>query len=192
MVKKRRHLIGDAIRGLERATMEHPGFEIWMIFPNLYRQGEKPRVGTLEFVETLHVIAEHDELEGGLHIHGVFDDELEIEEGHVLCLVNYYNILFWNMDARCCIVRQNVADAGVRVGGRIVIFHGKTVIGVDVQIGDVKLFSFFFNFVPQHGVVCELYEFSGNEFGSDRENGGGFTGTCHGIHDGIMPGFSVI
>jgi len=163
-----------------------------MIFPNLYRQGEKPRVGTLEFIETLHVIAEDDELKGGLHIHGVFDDELEIEDSHVLRLVNDYNILFGNMDARCCIVRQNVANSGVRVGGRIVIFHGKTVIGVDVQIGDVKLFSFFFNFVPQHGVVGELYEFSGNEFCGDRENGGGFTGTCHGIHDGIMTGFGVI
>ena len=88
-----------------------------MIFPNLYCQSQKTSVGTLKIIESLHVIAEHDELEGAFHVHGVFDNELKIEEGHVLRLVNDHYILFWNMNARCCIVRQDVADASVRVGG---------------------------------------------------------------------------
>ena len=107
-----------------------------MIFPNLYCQGQKTSVGTLEFVETLHVIAEHDELEGGFHVHGVFDYELKIEEGHVLRLVNDHNIFFGNVDARCRIVRQNMADTGVCVCRRIVIFHCKTVISMVVDLPD--------------------------------------------------------
>ena len=116
-----------------------------MIFPNLYCQGQKPGVGTLKIIETLHVITEHNELKRAFHVHGVFDNELEIEEGHVLRLVNDHNILFGNVDARCRIMRQNMADAGVRVGGRIIIFDCETVIGVDVEIGDAELLGFFFD-----------------------------------------------
>ncbi len=126
------HLIGDAIRGFKSEFVEDFGFKFGMILPNLYCQGEKTGVSTFEFVETLHIITQHNELKRTIHIHCVFNDELKIEKGHILRLVNYNHILFGNVNAGWHISRQNVADAGVRVGRRIVIFDGKTVISVDV------------------------------------------------------------
>lgn len=127
-----------------------------------------------------------------IHIHGVFDDKKKVEECHVLGFVNHNNVFFGNVDAWRCIMSQNMADTGVGISGRIIIFDGKTVIGVDIQIGDVELIGFFFDFVAQHGVVSELYEFFGNHFCGDRENGGGFTGAGDGINDRIVAGFCII
>ena len=68
VIYERRHLVGDAIRRLEGTVLEYRGLEPWVVAPYFGGHCQKPRVGALEFVETLHEVSEHNELEWMAHI----------------------------------------------------------------------------------------------------------------------------
>ena len=159
LIDEGRHLVSDAVRSVQCTRIENGGFDAGMMAPELVGQCKKPRVRPLEFVETLHKIAENDELKRVVHIHGEFDNELEVEKSHILGFVNDNHVLLRNADARNHFIGQYVADTGVRVCTGIIILDGHTVVSVDVQIGDCERLRFLFDFVAQHGVVSELDDF---------------------------------
>jgi len=114
--------------------------------PYLRGHREKPRVGALELVEALHEVAENYELKWMAHIRGELANQLEIEGRHILGLVHHNDVFARNMDARRHFRFHNVADAGVRVGGGIIVFHGETMVCMNVQVVNVELLGFLFDF----------------------------------------------
>jgi hypothetical protein len=119
-----------------------------MVAPKLVGECEEPRVGALELVDSLHIVAQNEQLEIVVHVHRILHDETVIEEGHVLRLIQDDDVHFRERRSRFQIFGQNMADPGVCVGSRVIIFHGHTVIGMHVEVGDVLCFDFVLDFHP--------------------------------------------
>jgi hypothetical protein len=126
------HLVGYAVRRVERTQIENGGFDAGMVAPEMLGQCQESGIRALEFVETLHKIAKNDELEGVVHIHRELYNQLKVEKSHVLCFVYNDHVFFGNANARFHFLCQYVADTGVGISAGAIILDGRAVVSVDV------------------------------------------------------------